>query len=94
MNIEQKMEYIRRALELGATVDVKWYFLEDEDKARELIANFEKETIPFEQKESEKINWFQAYDYKNNINTTVFFEKEYLEEDVDLSGMEESEEIA
>jgi hypothetical protein len=94
MNIEQKMEYIRRALELGAHVDVKWYNIEDEDKARDLIADLEKDTVPFEQKESEKVNWFAAYDYENAINTTIFFDKEYLEEDVDLSGMEEGEEIA
>jgi hypothetical protein len=92
MNIEQKMEYIRRALELGASIDVKWYTIEGEEKARELIANLD--TVPFEQKEVEKTNWFAAYDYKNAINTTIFFDKEYLEEDVDLSGMEEGEEIA
>jgi hypothetical protein len=94
MNIEQKMAYIRRALELGASIDVKWYTIESEEKARELIADLEKDTVPFKQKESEKTNWFAAYDYENAINTTIFFDKEYLEEDVDLSGMEEGEEIA
>jgi hypothetical protein len=92
MNIEQKMEYIRKALELGASIDVKWYTIKGEEKAKELIANLD--TVPFEQKESEKVNWFAAYDYENAINTTIFFDKDYLEEDVDLSGMKESEEIA
>jgi hypothetical protein len=67
MNIEQKMEYIRRALELGATVDVKWYFLEDEDKARELIANLKKKRFHLSKRKVKKLTGFKPTIIKTTL---------------------------
>jgi DNA polymerase/3'-5' exonuclease PolX len=96
MNIEQKMAYIRRALELGADIDVKFHCTNEKEKAEKVAAELsEMLGIQSEQLSSDdkETHWFKIRNWENRLDTVVFY-NEYLVEDVDLNGMESEEHVS
>jgi hypothetical protein len=89
MNIEQKMEYIRRALELGANVELNFHNLKKEEEAQQAVSELTSMAdVPYSKHENDGTKWFKIRNYADRIYTTVFYDEEYLKEDVDLSGSE------
>jgi hypothetical protein len=89
MNIEQKMAYIRRALELGAYIDVKFHCINEKEGAEKVASELsEMLGVQSEQFSSDdkETHWFKIRNWKNHLDTVVFY-NEYLVEDVDLDGM-------
>lgn len=89
MNIDEQMSYIRKALESGATVDIRFHNIDEEAEALKIAHSFSKLShVPFKEVNSGIFSWFKI---DGPLETTVFFSKgEYMEEDVDLSGGVES----
>jgi hypothetical protein len=86
LTVEQKMEYLRKALEMGASIDIRFHHVEEETEALEIANSFSKlAEVPFTEEHSGVFNWFKI---NGPIPTAVFFDKSYMEEDVDLGGME------
>jgi hypothetical protein len=76
MTIDQKLNLIRRALELGANVNVYIHDIETKEEAKEIENKLQPLTsAPFEEEESENNQWLQSQDHENNIGIIVFYEK-------------------
>jgi hypothetical protein len=84
LSIEQKMEYLRKALEMGARFDIYFHGVENKETA-EKIANELKNVVDFqfEDNTNGEISWLTTDYFK--ISTSIFYQN-YMEEDVDLSG--------
>jgi hypothetical protein len=79
MTIDQKLNLIRRALELEADIDIRFHQPETlaeakeiEDKLQPLI------TAPFEAHDYDETTWLQAMDREEGIGIIVFYEKPSL----------------
>jgi hypothetical protein len=79
MTIDQKLNLIRRAIELGAKVDMYLHqpktlaeAKEIEDKLQPLIQ------VPFTEETFDETTWLEAKDHENNIGVIVFYEKPSL----------------
>ncbi|MDP4106955.1 MAG: hypothetical protein Q8935_18620 [Bacillota bacterium] len=84
LSIEQKMEYLRKALEMGARFDIYFHGIENKEAA-EKIANELKTVVDFQFEDGKAdINNYIATDY-GQISTSIFFQN-YMEEDVQLDG--------
>jgi hypothetical protein len=96
MSIEEKLVYIRQAIELGADVSLSFHDCRDKEEAEKLASKLsELIHIPVVHKASSdsSLRWLKIdYNY-SEIATTIFYdEKEtHLEEDVILDGMKEEE---
>lgn len=74
MNIDQKMEFIRKALEMGADVDVKFYEVFSKQEAEEIAAKFsEMLDVPYEELERDGTRWLRLDDYKKGVHITIFY---------------------
>lgn len=93
MNIEQKMVLIRRALELGACVDLNLHNCKEESEAKQVAEELSQlTTIPHKAQSHGGTQWFKIDDRDNHIGVVIFYDDDegnFMEEDVDLSGMEE-----
>ncbi|MGF6951916.1 3-methyladenine DNA glycosylase AlkD [Neobacillus sp. B4I6] len=88
MTIEQKLAYIKRALELGGDVDVKFHNIRDKKAAEQVAVELsEISNRPYEQKSSNSTNWYKIQNEDYIFETYIFFDGEFLQEDVDLSGV-------
>lgn len=95
MTIEEKLAYLQKAIEMGADIQVSFHDLrkkEEAVKAAEELSEMMKQ--PFEYKSYKGSDWLKIYNPESAIDTTFFYEEEYLQEDVVLDGMKEGEEIA
>jgi hypothetical protein len=90
MNIEQKMEYIRKALELGADVDLMFHKIQDKKQAKKIAVELSKlGGFKHKQNSHNGTHWYKIKSEDYSLETSVFYDGEYLQEDVDLSGGEE-----
>jgi hypothetical protein len=76
MTIDQKLNLIRRCLELGAKIDMYIHQPETlaeakevEDKLQPLIQ------VPFTEEEHDETTWLQAQDTEERIGVIIFYEK-------------------
>jgi hypothetical protein len=103
MNIEQKMAYLRKALEMGADIEVDFHNFRTQEAAENAISTL-NEVVPQEfvkrasKEKTDSLRWFKATDYEESkpfrfqrFYTVFYFEEkdEYLQEDVVLDGGEE-----
>ena len=87
LTLEQKMAYIRKALEMGAKININFHCIDSQEDAEKVAATFSQSlNVPFKEVNAGVFNWYKIDD--RQLETAVFFNKEYMEEDVDLSGME------
>jgi hypothetical protein len=97
MNIEQKLAFIQKALELGADIDVSFHNIKDKKQAKEIAVDLSKEFGLRHKNESHNgTNWYKlrtTVEYDYSLAASIFYD-EYLQEDVDLSGMKESNQTA
>ncbi|MCM3567882.1 hypothetical protein [Neobacillus mesonae] len=73
MNIEDKLAYIRKALELGAKVGINFYFIENKEKAAEIMVELQP-AVQVEYDSNDGTHWCYADDYDNQLETTVFYQ--------------------
>lgn len=74
MNIDEKLALVRKALEMGAYIEVKFHNAENEDSAKNITSDlngFVQE--PFKFMERNGSRWYQSYDYKNKVEAVVYF---------------------
>lgn len=98
MNIEQKLEFIQRSLEMGADVDVKFHEVYSKQEAENIADEFSiMLDVACEEKGSNGTKWFQLNDYKKGVYITVFYvlSKEEKEEELlkQLAELKKDEEV-
>jgi hypothetical protein len=94
MNIEQKMEYIRRALELGANVYLNFHNFNEKSEAEKTAVELSRLAgVTHQQKSNNGTHWYKIQNDDYSLESSIFYDK-YLEEDVVLDGMKEGENIA
>ena len=74
MSIDEKLTIVRKALEMGAYVEVKFHGLESEEEALNITADL-KELVkePFEKEAVNGSCWFQSNDFENKVEAVVYF---------------------
>lgn len=73
LNIEQKLDIIRKALEHGARIDLNIHKVIGEEKAKEIIAEIVEDTdLGYELENNRR--WFHQEDRLSDVNVTVYFE--------------------
>jgi hypothetical protein len=89
MNIEQKLAFIKKALELGADINVNFHNSRDKKEAKETAVELCKE-FGFKHRHlsHNNTNWYKLKTEDYSLEASIFFD-EFMEEDVDLSGMKE-----
>lgn len=87
MNMQEKLAYIQKAIEMGADIDIFFHRIEGEEEAIKVAAKFSmlsKKT--YEYKTNDGTDWLKIYPGEDEISTTIFYEKEYMEEDINFDG--------
>lgn len=84
MNIDKKLEVIRKSLEKGADVEVIFHNITSEEEAKETIEKLGgMVNIPAVEGSREGTYWYKANDWQNGIKLTAFYEDgPYMEEDI------------
>jgi hypothetical protein len=76
MNMDEKLAFVRKALEMGAGVYVNFHHIENEDKAKEMGSELESLIkAPFELSENNGIHWYSAENYDEKLEAAVFYNK-------------------
>jgi hypothetical protein len=74
MNIEEKLAFVRKALELGAEIEAKFFWAENEEEAKKIGSELEYLIkAPFELDENEGTKWNIAKNRSDKLKTVVFF---------------------
>jgi hypothetical protein len=90
MNIEEKLAFVRKALEMGANVELVFHNVKEEEVAEQVAAELSQLTnLPYQSKANGSTRWFKIDNYDQGVEATVFYDDEYLEEDIDFTGGEE-----
>ncbi|WP_108669516.1 hypothetical protein [Peribacillus acanthi] len=91
MNIEQKLEVIRLALEQGAHIKLQFHNLSDEKQAESIIAALSEATgKEYKKDSSEGTHWLEIDDYyESRLQITAFYNQSYMIEDINFEGVEE-----
>lgn len=92
MNIEQKLAFVRRALELGADIDLYFHNIKDKQEAKKTAVELSKEFgLKHRHLSHNDTNWYKLQngdDY--SIEASIYFDG-YMVEDVTLDGGEQHE---
>jgi hypothetical protein len=79
MTIDQKLNLIRRSIELGADIDIRFHQPETLVEAKEIEDKLQPLfSAPFEEHDYEETTWLQAQDREAGIGIIVFYEKPSL----------------
>jgi hypothetical protein len=79
MTIDQKLNLIRRALELDAKIDMYIHRPATLSEAKEIEDKLQPLTqVPFTEEEHNGTTWLQAYDSESRIAVNVFYDKPSL----------------
>jgi hypothetical protein len=85
MNIEQKLEFIQKALEMGAVVQVKFHGIPSKQEAERIAAEFSGMLeIPYEESENKETYWFNVRDSRKGVDIAVFYELSKAEKQAEL----------
>jgi hypothetical protein len=86
LSIEQKMKYVRKALEMGAAIDVNFHNIRDKKEAEKVAAELSQLiNLPFEERFGDNYQWYKIATPFIELSSAIFFD-DVMEEDVDLSG--------
>jgi hypothetical protein len=97
--MEQQLAYIKKCLELGANIEIMFHnFKKDEEEAKKVAMELSKIIdLPVKELSSGNTSWLQtekylyenenSFVYDRKIETTIFYENSYLDEDVNLDGV-------
>lgn len=76
MNIEQKLEYLRKALEAGAYIDVRFHNMHSKKEAESLAVECSKMlNQPITHSSAEFVQWFKIND-GYAFKTSIYFDYE------------------
>jgi hypothetical protein len=85
--MQEKLAYIQKALEMGAAIDVYFHDIKGEEEAIKTAAQFSRlSKKPYECKASNSYDWLKIYCDEDKITTAIFYEKGYMEEDINFDG--------
>lgn len=94
MTIDEKIAYIRQALEMGADISLSFHDCRDKEEAEKVAATLSeaiKLPVKYNESKDSNLRWLKIrYNY-SEMETVIFYdEKEtYLEEDVQFGGVED-----
>jgi hypothetical protein len=75
MNIEQKLEFIQKALEMGATVQVRFHGIPSKQEAEKIAIEFsEMVDAPFKDEENKGTNWLNVRDSRKGVDISIFYD--------------------
>lgn len=75
VNIDQSMQYLRKALEMDAYIHVKFHGATSKMAAEEIASDFSQMlNIPYYDDENRGANWFCIKDYQKGVDITVFYQ--------------------
>jgi hypothetical protein len=85
MGIEQKLEFIKKSLEMGANIHVKFHGVTSKKEAEEIAAEFsEMLEIPYDEAENKETYWFNVRDSRKGVDIAVFYELSKAEKQAEL----------
>jgi hypothetical protein len=84
MSIEEKMAYVRRALELGASVDLHFHNFRDKESAKKAAMELsELSNLPHRNKSHNGSSWYKIKNEDYSLETSIYYDDEkYMEEDI------------
>jgi hypothetical protein len=92
MKIEQKMEFLKRAIEMGADVTVNFHGIIGEKQAEKVAAEFSQMLgVAYEQKQNTGTYWYKIKDSSKGVNIAVFYE--LSEEELETELRKQLEEL-
>lgn len=75
MNIEQKLAYVRKALEMGADVEVKFHDIRTQDKAEKAAIELsELSGLSHRYNSHNETHWYRLRSKDYSLETTIFFD--------------------
>lgn len=90
MNIEEKLAFVRKALEMGANVEVNFHNIKSKEEAKQVAVELSKEfNLPHRHREHNNTHWYKIRNEDWTLEAAIFY-GEYMIEDVDLSGGEKN----
>jgi hypothetical protein len=84
MTIEEKMVYIRKAIEMGASVDLNFHNIKGKAEAKEVaVVLSELSNLPYSHKSHTGTNWYKIKNKDHSLKTSIFYDDEnYMIEDI------------
>lgn len=94
MSIEEKMAFIKRALEMGANVDLTFHNFKDKESAKKAAMELSKEfDMSHHHKSNKGTNWYKFKNEEYTLEASIFYDDEqYMEEDI--WGTEDEEHVS
>lgn len=75
MNIEQKLAYIKRALEMGANVQLYFHNMPEKEEAEKAMKELSSmNNVPYQSYGDDGYHWFQSNDSENKLRISAFYE--------------------
>ncbi|POD45907.1 hypothetical protein BKM15_26170 [Pseudomonas syringae pv. syringae] len=94
LTIEQKLEVVRKALEKGALIDLKFHDIKGPERAEATVAELSEMINQSYAKDAHNgANWISAHNYTDGIHVTVFYDLEDKKEKLkqELEALEYTE---
>lgn len=77
MNIDQKLAYIKRALEMGANVQLYFHNMPEKEEAEKVMKELSSmNNIPYQSLSNDDIHWLHSDDSENKLRASAFYEAE------------------
>jgi hypothetical protein len=74
MTIDEKLAFVKRALELGAEIEANFFWAKNEEEAKRIGTELEDLIkAPFELDENDGTKWNQAKNRSDKLKSIVFF---------------------
>jgi hypothetical protein len=91
MNMEQKLAYLAKCIEMGAKIEVNFHNFREQDEAEKAIQELSQLSgMEYKQDAYKETHWFRIGKIEEKFQTNIFFKcPAYLEEDVNFDGGEE-----
>jgi hypothetical protein len=95
MSIDEKLAFVRKALEMGANVEVNFHNIKGKKEAKQAAVELSKPfNLSHRHKSHDNTNWYKIKNEDWSLEAAIFYDDDFLKEDVILDGMKEGEEIA
>lgn len=76
MNMEQKLAYIKKAIEMGADIDVMFHNLKEKADAKEAAIELSKVgNMKHAYKNHNGTHWYKLRSEDYSLNTSIFFDE-------------------
>jgi hypothetical protein len=94
MSIEEKMAYVRKAIEMGASVDLHFHNFREKAEAKAAAMELSKlAKLQHSHKSHNGSNWYKIKNEDYTLETSIYYDDEkYMEEDI--WGTEDEEHVS